>query len=173
MIYVAQLLVCGASCDTMWHHGPSCDTMWHHVTPCDIMAHHVTPCDIMWHHVTSWPIMWQDADHPAPGGHPVGHQQGDDDLIITLTAADRGNKSWFLNNYVIPFIILVIILSFHPTQCHWILIRILIKGRKVLYFRPMFGISRLRQGKSYYMYSHLFAHLKITAFPGCVQDNQL
>ena len=35
----------------------------------------------------------KDADNFAPGGHPVSHWQGDDDVVITLTATNRVNKS--------------------------------------------------------------------------------
>ena len=45
-------------------------------------------------------------------GHPVGHRKDEDDLVIIVTVALRVNNSWFLKNYVIPFIILVNILYF-------------------------------------------------------------
>ena len=50
--------------------------------------------------------------HDGDVGHPVGNRKGDDE--------NRGNTSWFLKNYVIPFIILVLqvvnILSIHPNK---------------------------------------------------------
>ena len=51
------------------------------------------------------------ADHPAPGGYSVSHQQGNDDVVIILAVADGINKSWFHKNDVIPFIIIAVLLS--------------------------------------------------------------
>ena len=47
-------------------------------------------------------------------GHPVGGCKGDDHIIITLTAANRVDRSRLLRNDVIYFNMIVNILSFHP-----------------------------------------------------------